>query len=277
MNVKAFPSRRQQICSWALSAGQMIDPASKSKQKDGRIFFFSRSLRHTATAKTNNQSKNGRIIFFFFFLSRLSTASRPDGCAQTWKEIVVFTETDVVLFWMQQSGYRRYTGKRKWNGRDAVNGRRKRLRRSGPRLLNSPPETYSVYTHTVEREQSTTWTKWVGETEEEDGGGLTTFGKKMSTTPGTGFQMVAPRAMEALQWPVKMLNGRMLNNPVPPPPPVASGVVKPPPPEEEDEALAVRETTANMATAAKRKRESDGPGILRFFLYFSCWPIESRV
>ena len=67
MNVKAFPSRRQQICSWALSAGQMIDPASKSKQKDGRIFFFSRSLRHTATAKTNNQSKNGRIIFFFFF------------------------------------------------------------------------------------------------------------------------------------------------------------------------------------------------------------------
>ena len=164
MNVKAFPSRRQQICSWALSAGQMIDPASKSKQKDGRIFFFSRSLRHTATAKTNNQSKNGRIIFFFFFLSRLSTASRPDGCAQTWKEIVVFTETDVVLFWMQQSGYRRYTGKRKWNGRDAVNGRRKRLRRSGPRLLNSPPETYPVYTHTVERERNTTWTKWVGET-----------------------------------------------------------------------------------------------------------------
>ena len=107
----------------------------------------------------------------------------------------------------------------------------------------------------------------MGETE-EDGGGLTTFGKKMSTTPGTGFQMVAPRAMEALQWPVKMLNGRMLNNPVPPPPPVASGVVKPPPPEEEDEALAVRETTANMATAAKRKRESDGPGILRFFYIF---------
>ena len=42
---------------------------------------------------------------------------------------------------------------------------------------------------------------------------LTTLGKKMSTIPGTGFQTVAPRAMDALQCPVKMLNGRMLKRP----------------------------------------------------------------
>ena len=40
---------------------------------------------------------------------------------------------------------------------------------------------------------------------------LTTLGKKISTVAGAGFQMVAPRGMEALQWPVKMLIGRMLN------------------------------------------------------------------
>lgn len=44
----------------------------------------------------------------------------------------------------------------------------------------------------------------------QESGILTTFGKKTSTTPGTGFQTVAPRATDALQWPVKMLKGRML-------------------------------------------------------------------
>ena len=37
------------------------------------------------------------------------------------------------------------------------------------------------------------------------------MGKKISTVAGAGFQMVAPRGMDALQWPVKMLIGRMLN------------------------------------------------------------------
>lgn len=81
---------------------------------------------------------------------------------------------------------------------------------------------------------------------------LTTLGKKTSTTPGTGFQMVAPLAMEALQWPVKMLNGRMLNSPVAPATPVAaSGVVRPPV-VDGDVAKAVE--TANMATANKSGR-----------------------
>lgn len=83
---------------------------------------------------------------------------------------------------------------------------------------------------------------------------LTTLGKKTSTTPGTGFQMVAPLAMEALQWPVKMLNGRMLNSPdaVEPATPVAaSGVVRPP---VDDEDVAKTVETANMATANKSGR-----------------------
>jgi hypothetical protein len=56
--------------------------------------------------------------------------------------------------------------------------------------------------------------------------------------------MVAPLAMEALQWPVKMLRGRMLKSPddvAPTTPAAASGVVSPPP---IDEAETVK-TTAN--------------------------------
>ncbi len=117
----------------------------------------------------------------------------------------------------------------------------------------------------------------------EKKGWLTTFGKKISTTPGTGFQMVAPLAMEALQWPVKMLNGRMLKSPVavaaPGGPPTASGVVRPPPPlaeeEDEEEASAVK-TTANMATTANREQDDRRRIFFSFFRSSSSRLARSR-
>lgn len=62
--------------------------------------------------------------------------------------------------------------------------------------------------------------------------------------------MVAPLAIEALQWPVKMLRGRMLKSPdavAPTTPATASGVVRPPPFDDADTVKTAANTANRVA------------------------------